>query len=72
MHRHKNIFAYRSSASVKFECEGGTAAWLLGTLAVPSEQGCRLPLSQEFGPIRVFFEPLVDGDQKASLSSLSR
>ena len=26
---------------------------------------------RSYGPIRVFFEPLVDGDQKVSLSSLS-
>ena len=55
------------------EHEGGAAAWLVGTLAVPSVQGHRLPLQQELCPYRslFFFEPLVAGDQKASLASLS-
>ena len=55
MHRRKNMFAYRSSASVKFECEGGTAAWLVGTLVAPSEQGHRLPLLQELWPYQSLF-----------------
>jgi len=29
---------------VRVECEGGTAAWLAGTLAAPSVQGHELPL----------------------------
>ena len=34
---HTRLFlACGSSAPVRVECEGGTAAWLLGTLAVPS------------------------------------
>ena len=55
----------------RVEREGGTAAWLVGTLAVPSVQGHGLPLLQELCPIKVFPEPLVAGDQKASWASLS-
>ena len=46
-HRHKMSFACGSSAPVRVECEGGSAAWLLGTLVVPSVQRHRLPLTQE-------------------------
>ena len=54
------------------EREGGAAAWLVGTLAVPSVQGHGLPLLQELWPYQsLFFQPLVAGDQKASLASLS-
>ena len=46
------------------------AAWLVGTLAVSSVQGHGL--LQELCPYHtLFFEPLVAGDQKASLASLS-
>ena len=45
------------------------ACW---TLVVPSVQGHGLPLPQELWPYQEsFFEPLVAGDQKASLASLS-
>ena len=54
------------------EREGGAAAWLVGTLEVPSVQGHRLPLPQELWPYQsLFLQPLVAGDQKASLASLS-
>ena len=43
-HRHKTFFACGSSAPVRVEREGGPAAWLVGTLAVPSVQGHGLPL----------------------------
>ena len=60
---------------MRIEHEGGAAAWLAGTLAVPSVQGHRLPLPQELWPYLslffFFFESLVAGDQKASLASLS-
>ena len=39
MHRHKTFFACGSSARVRAEREGGAAAWLVGTLVVPSMQG---------------------------------
>ena len=55
VHRCKTYFACGSSAPVRVECEGGTAAWLAGTLAVPSMPGHRLPPLQELCPIRVFF-----------------
>jgi len=57
---------------VRVECEGGTAAWFAGTLTAPSVQGHGLPPPRELWPYRsLFFEPLVAGDQKASLASLS-
>ena len=66
------FFACGSSAPVRIEREGGTAAWLAGTLVVPSVQGHGLPPPQELWPYQsLFFEPLVAGDQKASLASLS-
>ena len=64
------LLACGSSAPVSAECEDGTAAWLVGTLAVPRVQGHRLPLPQELWPYQIF-EPLVAGDKKASLASLS-
>ena len=61
-----------SSAPVRAEHEGGAAAWLAGTLVVPSVQGHRLPLPQELWSYpSLFSEPLVSSDQKASLASLS-
>ena len=57
---------------MRVEHEGGTAAWLAGTMAAPSVQGLRLPLPQELWPYQsLFSESLVAGDQKASLASLS-
>ena len=57
---------------MRVECEGGTAAWLMGTLTVPSVQGHGLPLLQELWPYQsLFFQPLIAGNQKASLASLS-
>ena len=53
------------------EHEGGTAAWLVGTLVVSSVQGHGLPPLQELWPYQSLFEPLVAGNQKASLASLS-
>ena len=70
MHRHKTFFVCGSSAPVRVECEGGTAAWLAGTLAEPRVQGHVLPPPQEMWP-ESFIEPLVAGNQKVSLASLS-
>jgi len=39
VHTCKLFFACGSSAPVRVEREGGTAAWLVGTLVVPSVQG---------------------------------
>ena len=66
----QDFFACGSSASVRVEREGGAAAWLVGTLEAPYVQGHRLPPLQELWPYQIF-EPLVAGDKKASLASLS-
>ena len=65
------FFACGSSAPVRVECEGGAAAWLAGTLAAPSVQGQGLPPPQELWSDQSLLKPLVAGDQKASLASLS-
>ena len=41
------FFACSSSAPVRVEREGGTGAWLAGTLVATSVQGHGLPLLQE-------------------------
>ena len=69
MYTDVGLFACGSSAPVGVECEDGTAAWLVRTPVVPSEQ--RQPPPQESWPYQSIFEPLVAGDQKASLASLS-
>ena len=51
----KDVFAYGNSAPVRVEREGGTAVWLVGTLAVPSVQGQGLPPQQELGPYQSLF-----------------
>ena len=51
--------------------EGGSAVWLVETLVAPGVQGHGLPLPQELWHHQSFFKPLVAGDQKASLASLS-
>ena len=61
-----------SSAPVRTDCEGGAAAWLAGTLAVPSVQGTQTASTAGVAALsETFFKPLVAGDQKASLASLS-
>ena len=65
------FFACGSSALVRVEHEGAAAAWLAGTLVAPSVQGHGLPQPLELWPYQSFLEPLVAGDQKASLTSLS-
>ena len=55
MHRYKTFFACGSSAPVRVEPEGGTADWLVGTVAMTNVQGHRLPPPQKLWPIRVFF-----------------
>ena len=58
---------------MKIDSEDGTAAWVVETLMPPSVQGQTLPQPQELWPYQslsfFFFEPLVTGDQKASLAS---
>ena len=65
----QDFFACGSSATLRVEHEGGTAAWVAGTPGVPSVQGL-LPL-QELWPYQSFFEPLVASDQKTSSAALS-
>ena len=57
---------------MRVERECGTAAWVEGTLAAPSVQRHELPLPKGVMALtKSFLEPLVAGDQKASLASLS-
>ena len=49
----QDFFACGSPAPVTVEREGGTAAWLAGSLAAPSVQG--LPPPQEFWPYQSLF-----------------
>ena len=67
----QDSFACGSPDPVRVECEGGTAAWLARTLAVPSVQGHGLPPLQKLWPYQSLFKPLVAGDYKAFLVSLS-
>ena len=56
---------------MRVEHEGGTAAWLLRTLATPNVQGQGLPPPQDLWRYQSLFELLIAGHQKASLASLS-
>ena len=49
------FFACGSSAPVRVECEGGAAAWLVGTLVAPGVQGHGLPPLQELWPYQSLF-----------------
>ena len=72
MHRYKTFLAGGSSAPGRVKHESVTAAWLVGTVVVPSVQEQGLPAPQELWPYQsLFLQPLVAGDQKASLASLS-
>ena len=64
------FFACGSSAPVRVDHEGDVVAWLTGTLVAPSVQLYGLPALQELWPYQSFFNPLVTGNQKASLASL--
>ena len=55
----RHFFACGTSAPVRVECEDHTAAWLAGTLVVPSVQGHGLPLPQELWPYQSFFMSLL-------------
>ena len=54
----QDFFACGSSAPVSVEREGGTAAWLVGTLGAPSVQGHGLPPLQELWPYQSFLSLL--------------
>ena len=49
------FFACGSSVPGRVEHEGGTAAWLAGTLAAPVVQGHKLPVPQELWPYLLGF-----------------
>ena len=51
------LFACGSSVPLRVECEGSTAAWLVGTLVAPSVHG--LPLPQELWPYYSLFLSLL-------------
>ena len=66
------FFARGNYAPARVESEGGTAAWLVGTLVVPNVQGHRTPSATGVRALsESFFKPFVAGDLKASLASLS-
>ena len=71
MHTGKTFSACGSSAPVRVECEGGATAWLVGTLAVPSMQGQTASAAGVMALSESFIKPLVAGNLKASLASLS-
>ena len=55
---------------MKVDSEDGTAAWVAATLMPPSVQGQRLPQPRELWSYQsLISEPLVTGDQRASLAS---
>ena len=54
-----------------FERAGNAASWLTEALVAPHVQGHGLPPPQEEALSESFLKPLVFGDQKASLASLS-
>ena len=54
----QDFFACGSSAPVRVEHEGGTAAWLIGTLAVPSVQGHELSPLQELSSYQSLYSSL--------------
>ena len=54
MHRRKTFSACGRSATVRVEHEGGTGAWLSGTLVASSVQGHELLTLQELRVHRIF------------------
>ena len=59
MRRCKTVFACGSSAPVRVEHKGGSAAWLAGTLVAPSVQGHELPWWQELELYQSLFSSLL-------------
>ena len=53
------FFGLWQLAPVRVECEGGAAAWLAGTLVMPSVEGDGLPLPQESRPYHRLFLRLL-------------
>ena len=59
---------------MRVNCEGGSGAWLSGTLVVLSVQGAGIQTDYVTGVMALleyFLELLVARDQKASLASVS-
>ena len=71
MHIDATFFCGWQLCPSESEHEAGAAAWLAGTLVAQTAQGHGLPLPQGLRPYQSFPDPLVVGDQKASLASLS-
>ena len=66
------FFACGSSAPVRVEFEEYVATRVAGTLVAPRVQGHGLSQPQNLWPYQsLFFKPLVPGDQKTSLATLS-
>ena len=59
MYRGARLFLPGSYAPVKVDRDGGTAAWLAGTLEAPSVQGHGLPPPQELWPYQSLFSSLL-------------
>ena len=53
VHVSARLLACGGSAPLRVEYEGAAAAWLVGTLVVPRDQGHQLPPPQELCPVRV-------------------
>ena len=68
----KRPCTHRCKLPVRIEHEGGVAAWLVGILAAPSVHR-QLTASAAGGMAlsESFLKPLITGDQKASLASVS-
>ena len=56
---------------MRVEREGGSAVWLAGTLVCQLRRDMTASAPGVMVLSESFFEPLVAGDQKASLASLS-
>ena len=70
MHRCKTFFACGSSAPVRVEREGSTAAWLAGTLGGTKCAGTwTASVAGVMAFSDYFFKPLIADDQKASWAS---
>ena len=55
----KTFIACGSSAPMRVENEGGTSAWVEGTLVAPSVRAHGLPLPQELWPDQDLFSSLL-------------
>ena len=53
---------------MRVECEGGVAAWLVGTLAAPTVQGHSASAPGVMALSESFFKPVVAGNQSFSIA----